>query len=169
MSEGITFELNKASEPEIADHLNFLHGRSRCGFHESWRRRVAAKKVFRCVRANRFFGRSQDIAAMVTRMREQALVGVVGPSGVGKSSFVRAGVVPTLKNSGDAWEVLIVRPGRHPLAALAGALESLRRFKDEANEVHSGTECGIGVKQYNDVQPGDQIECFERIEVARTL
>jgi translation initiation factor IF-2 len=45
----------------------------------------------------------------------------------------------------------------------------LRRFKDDVNEVRSGTECGIGVKNYADVQVGDQIECFERIEVARTL
>ena len=50
-----------------------------------------------------------------------------------------------------------------------GELESLRRFKDDVNEVRSGTECGIGVKNYSDVQVGDQIECFERIEVARTL
>ncbi len=50
-----------------------------------------------------------------------------------------------------------------------GELESLRRFKDAVNEVQAGTECGIGVKMYNDVRPGDQIECFERIEVARTL
>ena len=47
-----------------------------------------------------------------------------------------------------------------------GELESLRRFKDDVNEVKSGTECGIGVKNYNDVQIGDQIECFERVEVA---
>jgi translation initiation factor IF-2 len=50
-----------------------------------------------------------------------------------------------------------------------GELESLRRFKDDANEVRAGTECGIGVKNYNDVQVGDQIECFERIEIARSL
>ena len=50
-----------------------------------------------------------------------------------------------------------------------GELESLRRFKENVDEVRSGNECGIGVKQYNDVQPGDQIECFERIEVQRTL
>jgi translation initiation factor IF-2 len=48
-----------------------------------------------------------------------------------------------------------------------GELESLRRFKDDVNEVKSGTECGIGVKNYNDVKVGDQIECFERIEVPR--
>jgi translation initiation factor IF-2 len=50
-----------------------------------------------------------------------------------------------------------------------GELESLRRFKENVDEVRNGMECGIGVKQYNDVKPGDQIECFERIEVARTL
>jgi len=50
-----------------------------------------------------------------------------------------------------------------------GELESLRRFKDDVNEVRMGTECGIGVKNYNDVRPGDQIEVFERIEVARTI
>ena len=50
-----------------------------------------------------------------------------------------------------------------------GELESLRRFKDNVKEVTAGTECGIGVKMYNDVKPGDQIECFERTEVARTL
>ena len=49
-----------------------------------------------------------------------------------------------------------------------GELESLRRFKDDVNEVKSGTECGIGVKNYNDVKPGDQIEVFERVEIART-
>ncbi len=50
-----------------------------------------------------------------------------------------------------------------------GELESLRRFKDDVNEVRAGTECGIGVKNYNDVKVGDQIECYERTEVARTL
>ncbi|MGE5181475.1 MAG: AAA family ATPase, partial [Acidobacteriota bacterium] len=75
--------------------------------------------------ANRFFGRSQDIAAMVTRLRDHPLVGVVGPSGVGKSSFVRAGVAPALKASGERWEVLTLRPGRHPLAALARMVERL--------------------------------------------
>jgi translation initiation factor IF-2 len=62
-----------------------------------------------------------------------------------------------------------IRVLRDNVVIFEGELESLRRFKDEANEVQAGTECGIGVKQYNDVRPGDQIECFERIEVARTL
>jgi translation initiation factor IF-2 len=50
-----------------------------------------------------------------------------------------------------------------------GELESLRRYKENVEEVRIGTECGIGVKQYNDVKAGDQIECFERIEIQRTL
>ena len=50
-----------------------------------------------------------------------------------------------------------------------GELDSLRRFKDDVNEVKSGTECGIGVRNYNDVKVGDQIEVFERVEVARTV
>ncbi|MCR6662122.1 MAG: translation initiation factor IF-2 [Luteimonas sp.] len=62
-----------------------------------------------------------------------------------------------------------IRVLRDSVVIFEGELESLRRFKENVDEVRSGTECGIGVKAYNDVQPGDQIECFERIEVARTL
>jgi translation initiation factor IF-2 len=50
-----------------------------------------------------------------------------------------------------------------------GELESLRRFKDEASEVRSGMECGIGVKNYNDVRIGDKIEVYNRTKVARSL
>jgi len=62
-----------------------------------------------------------------------------------------------------------IRVLRENVVIYEGELESLRRFKDNVNEVKSGTECGIGVKNYDNVQIGDQIECFERIEVARTL
>ena len=62
-----------------------------------------------------------------------------------------------------------IRVLRDNTVIFQGELESLRRFKENVDEVRSGTECGIGVKQYNDVKPGDQIECFERIEVQRTL
>ncbi len=62
-----------------------------------------------------------------------------------------------------------IRVLRDNVVIYEGELESLRRFKDAVNEVRSGTECGIGVKNYTDVRVGDQIECFERIEVARTL
>ncbi len=63
---------------------------------------------------------------MIAKLRDHPLVAVVGPSGVGKSSFVRAGVVPALKASGEPWEVIIVRPGRYPLSAVVSTLQSLR-------------------------------------------
>jgi translation initiation factor IF-2 len=62
-----------------------------------------------------------------------------------------------------------IRVLRNNVVIFEGGLESLRRFKDDVNEVRAGTECGIGVKNYTDVQAGDQIECFSRVEVARTL
>ncbi len=62
-----------------------------------------------------------------------------------------------------------IRVLRENVVIYEGELESLRRFKDDVNEVKSGTECGIGVKNYNDVKAGDQIECYERVEVARSL
>ncbi len=62
-----------------------------------------------------------------------------------------------------------IRVLRDNTVIFQGELESLRRFKENVDEVRNGMECGIGVKQYNDVKPGDQIECFERIEFARTL
>jgi translation initiation factor IF-2 len=62
-----------------------------------------------------------------------------------------------------------IRVLRDNVVIFQGGLESLKRFKDDASEVRAGTECGIGVKGYNDVKVGDQIECFERVEVARQL
>jgi translation initiation factor IF-2 len=62
-----------------------------------------------------------------------------------------------------------IRVLRDNTVIFQGELESLRRFKEIVDEVRNGMECGIAVKQYNDVKPGDQIECFERIEVQRTL
>ena len=62
-----------------------------------------------------------------------------------------------------------IRVLRDNVVIFEGELESLRRFKELVDEVRNGMECGIAVKQYNDVKPGDQIECFERIEVQRTF
>ena len=62
-----------------------------------------------------------------------------------------------------------IRVLRENVVIYEGELESLRRFKGDVNEVRAGTECGIAVKNYDNVKAGDQIECFERIEVARTL
>ena len=62
-----------------------------------------------------------------------------------------------------------IRVLRDNVVIFEGALESLRRFKDDVGEVRAGTECGIGVKNYQDVRVGDQIECFARVEVARAI
>jgi translation initiation factor IF-2 len=62
-----------------------------------------------------------------------------------------------------------IRVLRENVVIYEGSLESLRRHKDDVAEVKSGTECGIGVKNYNDVRVGDQIECFERTEIAREI
>ena len=62
-----------------------------------------------------------------------------------------------------------IRVLRDSVVIYEGQRESLRRFKDDVTEVRAGTECGIGVKNYNDVKAGDQIECYERTEVPRLL
>lgn len=62
---------------------------------------------------------------------------------------------------------LPIRVLRNNVVIYQGELESLRRFKDDASEVRNGMECGIGVKNYNDIKPGDQIEVFETIQIAR--
>lgn len=72
--------------------------------------------------ADRFFGRAPDVRRLLALLDRQPLVAVVGPSGVGKSSLVQAGLVPALKASGEAWEVLFLRPGRMPLGSLASVL-----------------------------------------------
>ena len=62
-----------------------------------------------------------------------------------------------------------IRVLRDDVVIFEGELESLRRFKDDVAEVRAGMECGIAVKSYNDVKPGDKIEVFEKVEVARSL
>jgi translation initiation factor IF-2 len=64
---------------------------------------------------------------------------------------------------------LPIRVLRDNIVIHEGKLDSLRRFKDEASEVKSGTECGIGIENYNDIKVGDKIEVFERTETARKI
>jgi serine/threonine protein kinase len=101
----------------------------------------AGLSAFQEADAARFFGRSREIAAMVTRLRDQPLVAVVGPSGVGKSSFVRAGVVPALKHSGEQWETVVIRPGRNPMAALASVAASMVGSSSSSG---AGSNSGVG-------------------------
>ena len=62
-----------------------------------------------------------------------------------------------------------IRVLRDNIVIYEGELESLRRHKDDVKEVKLGTECGIAVKNYNDVKPGDNIEVYQRIEIARKI
>jgi translation initiation factor IF-2 len=70
---------------------------------------------------------------------------------------------------GTVYRAKPIRVLRDNIVIYEGELESLRRFKDDANEVRNGTECGIGVKNYTDVMAGDSIEVFQVKEIARTL
>ncbi|MHA7814955.1 MAG: translation initiation factor IF-2 [Pseudohaliea sp.] len=78
-------------------------------------------------------------------------------------------VAGCMVTEGTVYRSKPIRVLRDNVVIYEGELESLRRFKDDANEVRNGMECGIGVKNYNDVQVGDQIEVFEVKEVARSL
>jgi translation initiation factor IF-2 len=62
-----------------------------------------------------------------------------------------------------------VRVLRNHVVIHDGELDSLKRFKDDAREVKAGFECGLNLKNFNEIQEGDQLECYEEIEVARTL
>jgi translation initiation factor IF-2 len=102
-----------------------------------------------------------------TEVREQ-IIGLAEVKDVFRSSKLGA-IAGCLVVEGIVKRSNPIRVLRDNVVIFEGELESLRRFKDDAKEVQSGTECGIGVKMYNDIKPGDNIECFERIEVARTL
>ena len=102
-----------------------------------------------------------------TEVREQ-IIGLAEVKDVFRSSRLGA-IAGCLVIEGVVKRHNPIRVLRDNVVIFEGELESLRRFKDDVKEVQSGTECGIGVKMYNDVKPGDHIECFERIEVARTL
>jgi len=99
--------------------------------------------AFQATDANRFFGRERDIARMVARLRERPLTAVIGPSGVGKSSFVRAGVGPALEASGEAWDVVTLRPGRDPIQALATVAARLT--------THGGTQLNNELSRYDEL------------------
>jgi translation initiation factor IF-2 len=110
----------------------------------------------------------QMMSGMLQPEIKETIVGVAQVREVFRSS--KFGVVAgCLVTEGLVRRNNPIRVLRDNVVIFEGALESLRRFKDEASEVRAGTECGIGVKNYQDVRVNDQIECFSRVEVARTL
>ncbi|HEY4212131.1 MAG TPA: translation initiation factor IF-2 [Steroidobacteraceae bacterium] len=110
----------------------------------------------------------QMMSGMLRPEIKETIVGVAQVRDVFRSS--KFGVVAgCLITEGFVRRNNPIRVLRDNVVIFEGALESLRRFKDDVGEVRAGTECGIGVKNYQDVRAGDQIECFSRVEVARTL
>jgi translation initiation factor IF-2 len=124
----------------------------------------------------RYFSIIYDVIDQVTQaatgllgmeVRED-IIGIAEVRDVFRSSKFGA-VAGCMVTEGHVKRSKPIRVLRDNVVVFEGELESLRRFKDLVDEVRSGMECGIAVKQYNDVKVGDQIECFERTEVARTL
>ncbi len=110
----------------------------------------------------------QVASGMLGKEVREEIIGIAEVRDVFRSSKFGA-VAGSLVIEGTVRKSKPIRVLRNSVVVFEGELESLRRFKDNVEEVRSGTECGIAVKAYNDVQPGDQIECFERIEVQRSL
>jgi translation initiation factor IF-2 len=110
----------------------------------------------------------QKMSGLLAPEIKEQIVGVAQVREVFRSS--KFGVVAgCLITEGAVKRNNPIRVLRDNVVIFEGALESLRRFKDDVNEVRAGTECGIGVKNYQDVRVNDQIECYSRVEVSRTI
>ncbi len=110
----------------------------------------------------------RSISGMLAPEIREQIVGLAEVRDVFKSPKLGA-IAGCLVVDGSVRRNNPIRVLRNNVVIFEGQLESLRRFKDDVNEVRAGTECGIGVKDYNDVRPGDHIEVYERVQVARTL
>ncbi len=110
----------------------------------------------------------KSISGMLAPEIKETIVGLAEVRDVFKSPKFGA-IAGCMVVDGYVKRNLPIRVLRENVVIYEGQLESLRRFKDDAAEVKMGMECGIGVKNYNDVQPGDQIEVFERTEIKRVL
>jgi len=102
-----------------------------------------------------------------TELREE-IIGLAEVKDVFRSSRMGA-IAGCLVVGGAVERGKPIRVLRGNVVIFEGELESLRRHKDEAQRVEAGTECGIGVRNYNDVKPGDQIEVYARTEVQRSV
>src|SRR5271169_540808 len=110
----------------------------------------------------------QMMSGLLAPEIKEQIVGVAQVREVFRSS--KFGVVAgCLVTEGTVKRNNPIRVLRDNVVIFEGALESLRGFKDDVGEVRAGTECGIGVKNYQDVRAGDQIECYFRTEVTRTI
>jgi translation initiation factor IF-2 len=110
----------------------------------------------------------QAMTGMLAPEFKQQIIGLAQVRDVFKSPKIGA-IAGCMVTEGIIKRSSPIRVLRENVVIYEGELESLRRFKDDVQEVKKGIECGIGVKNYNDVKVGDQIEVFETIEVKREL
>jgi len=110
----------------------------------------------------------QAMGGMLAPEFRQEIIGLAQVREVFKSPKLGA-VAGCMVTEGTIKRNNPIRVLRDNIVIYEGELESLRRFKDDMPEVKNGYECGIGVKNYNDVRVGDQIEVFEIVEIQRTL
>ena len=110
----------------------------------------------------------QALSGLLSPEVREEINGIAEVKDVFKSSALGA-VAGCMVVEGSVKRGNPIRVLRDSVVIYEGELESLRRHKDDVNEVRAGTECGIAVKNYNDVKVGDQIENFERVEVQREL
>jgi len=110
----------------------------------------------------------QALAGLLAPELREEIVGIAEVRDIFKSPKFGQ-VAGCMVTEGTVYRSKPIRVLRDNVVIYEGELESLRRFKDDANEVRNGMECGIGVKNYTDVKIGDQIEVYEVKEVARSL
>ncbi|WIO73794.1 translation initiation factor IF-2 [Porticoccaceae bacterium LTM1] len=110
----------------------------------------------------------QALSGMLAPEEREDIVGIAEVRDVFRSPKFGA-IAGCMVIEGTVYRNKRIRVLRDNVVIYEGELESLRRFKDDVQEVRNGMECGIGVKDYNDVKPGDQIEVYEVVQVARSL
>ena len=110
----------------------------------------------------------QALSGMLAPETKEEIVGIAEVRDVFRSPKFGA-IAGCMVTEGVVYRNKPIRVLRDNIVIYQGELESLRRFKDDAQEVRNGMECGIGVKDYNDVKPGDQIEVYEITQVERSL
>ncbi len=110
----------------------------------------------------------QQLSGMLDPDIKEEIIGIAEVKDVFRSSKIGA-IAGSIVSEGVIQKDQPIRVLRDNVVIYEGELESLRRFKEDVKEVKSGTECGIGVKDYNDVRAGDQIEVYKRIEIKRNV
>lgn len=110
----------------------------------------------------------QALSGMLEPERREEIVGIAEVRDIFRSPKLGA-IAGCMVVEGTVYRNKPIRVLRDNVVIYEGELESLRRFKDDVNEVRNGMECGIGVKDYNDIKNGDQIEVFDIVEIAREL